>query len=389
MHRKIDGYTTALMHMWLFNQWMSLRLNLIASSFTILLAGLIVISNSIDASLAGFALAFALRYNIALIWTVRSYASLEMDMNSTERIIEYTHLDSEDLGGDHLAAGWPSEGSLEVNNLVAGYAPDLPPVLRGISFTAKRERVGIVGRTGAGKSSLTLALFRFLEAREGVISIDGIDTSNVRLQDLRDRLVIIPQDPVLFSRTVRTNLDPLDEYTNHQVRAALEKVFPMSNPGGLYNDEGSALGKTNEPTPTAVDANHHVFPSPSFKIFERGLNLSQGQRQLLCLARAILTRPKILILDEATSAVDSERDELVQRTICTEFRDCTLLVVAHRLTTIAEFDRILVMSDGTIIEEGAPKQLLELHGSFWEMVDQSGDKGRLERLIYGTVTSGG
>ncbi|KAL8957976.1 MAG: hypothetical protein Q9193_004876, partial [Seirophora villosa] len=173
MHQAVDSHTTALTHLWLFNQWMSFRLSLIAALFAASLAALIVLLPGIDASLAGFALAFALRYNDAVIWTIRSYASLEMDINATERIVEYSQIEAESLDGDSPPTSWPSEGRLEVHDLVAGYAPDLPPVLDHVSFTVeKNQRVGIVGRTGAGKSSLALALFRFLEAREGTIKID-------------------------------------------------------------------------------------------------------------------------------------------------------------------------------------------------------------------------
>src|SRR5579862_9317863 len=257
-------------------------------------------------------------------------------MNSCERIVEYSRLTLEDQSGIEAPAAWPREGRLSVEGLVVGYALDLPPVLKGLSFSVeKNQRVGIVGRTGAGKSSLTLALFRFLEAREGIIHIDGLDISKIKLHDLRSRIAIIPQDPVLFSGTVRSNLDTFDEYTDAELYDALERVHLIPSASHIPNP--------------------NLFPSLTSSISSGGLNLSQGQRQLLCLARAIVRRPKIMVLDEATSAVDMETDTLIQRSIREEFRDSTLLVIAHRLSTVSDFDKILVLGEGKVVEEGSPE----------------------------------
>lgn len=366
---------------------MSFRLNIIGAFFAIAVATIIV-SIGIDAPLAGFALGFALQYTGAIIWTISCYANLEMDMNAAERVIEYSRIPTEDQGGDSPPAAWPTEGRLEVDNLVAGYASDLPPVLRGLSFQVeKNQRVGVVGRTGAGKSSLTLALFRFLEARQGSIYIDGIDISKINLHDLRSRLAIIPQDPVLFSGTIRSNLDAFDEHSDAELRDALERVQLIGRTGHLSRDDdgmGEATGNGTTAIPaTTTDTNTDIFNSLSSKISEGGLNLSQGQRQLLCLARAIVSRPKIMVLDEATSAVDMATDVLIQRSIREEFGDSTLLVIAHRLSTIADFDRILVMSEGQAVEYDSPRQLLLKQGLFWEMVGQSGEKEELQEIILG------
>ena len=392
MFEKVDAHASAFWHIWLFNRWMSLRLNIIGASFAIVIAALVVASKTIDASLAGFALSFALQYTSAIIWTLRSYAGLEMEMNATERVIEYTGIPIEDQTGSSPPAAWPTEGRLEVHDLVAGYAPELPPVLKGLSFTVeKNQRVGVVGRTGAGKSSLTLALFRFLSAREGQILIDGIDISQINLHDLRSRLAIIPQDPVLFSGTVRSNLDAFNEHTDAELRDALERVHLIRNTGLASRDEvvaeSSASGSAA--TATAADTNTNIFQSLGSKISEGGLNLSQGQRQLLCLARAIVSRPKIMVLDEATSAVDMATDVLIQRSIREEFGDSTLLVIAHRLSTIADFDKILVMSEGRAVEFESPRELLRRRGVFYEMVGQSGERERLEEIIWGEGESEG
>lgn len=254
------------------------------------------------------------------------------------------------------------------------------------------QRVGVVGRTGAGKSSLTLALFRFLEAREGSVHIDGIDVSKIGLHDLRSRIAIIPQDPVLFSGTVRSNLDAFDQHTDSELYDALQRVHLIRATGTTSRDEPARSGSgSNTPNPAAApDTNTNPFASLSSRISEGGLNLSQGQRQLLCLARAIVSRPKIMVLDEATSAVDMATDVLIQRSIREEFQDSTLIVIAHRLSTIADFDKILVMDDGVGVEFDGPKELLGKDGGVFKgMVEQSGERERLWEIIGGEVEGKG
>ncbi len=385
MFDKIDAHAGAFWHIWLFNRWLALRLNWMGAVFAILVAAVIVFSG-IEPSLAGFALSFALQYSAAVTWTARNYANVELSMNAVERVNEYSNIPTEDQSSSVKApAAWPAEGRLEVSNLVAGYAPELPPVLKGLSFDVeKNQRIGVVGRTGAGKSSLTLALFRFLEAREGSIHIDGIDISKVSLYDLRSRLAIIPQDPVLFSGTVRSNLDPFDNHSNSELYDALSRVHLINSTGAMSHDEPNLTESTcTTPTPpTPPHSNANIFQSLTSRISEGGLNLSQGQRQLLCLARAIVSRPKIMVLDEATSAVDMTTDILIQRSIREEFQNSTLIVIAHRLSTIVDFDKILVMSDGRQVEFDSPGSLLEREqGVFRGMVEQSGERARLESVI--------
>ena len=379
MFAKIDQHAQAYWHLWLFNRWMSFRLNMVGAVFATITAALIVSIRSVDASLAGFALSFALEYTVALVWALRQYANVELDMNAAERIVEFSNIAIESQEGESAPAAWPTEGRLEVSDLVVGYAADLPPVLKGLSFSVKRnQRVGVVGRTGAGKSSLTLALFRFLEAREGIVLIDGLDISKIKLHDLRSRLAIIPQDPVLFSGSVRTNLDAFDEHNDAELRDALSRVQLISSTAATSEDPSGTA------TPVEVDSNKNIFRSLKSKISEGGLNLSQGQRQLLCLARAIVSRPKIMVLDEATSAVDMETDALIQRSIREEFQDSTLLVIAHRLSTIADFDMILVMGDGKVLEYDEPRLLMENEGGdFRSMVEESGEREVLEGIISG------
>lgn len=194
MYKKIDDYSTSTWYLWLFNRWMGWRMALIGSLFAVFVAILILTTPNIDSALAGFALAFSLDFANCVMWTIRLYANVELNMNAAERIIEYTELPTESLEGQKPPAAWPTDGRIEVDDLVVSYAKDLPPVLKGLTFRVNRnERVGVVGRTGAGKSSLTLALFRFLEARSGSIHIDGVDISKITLHELRSRLAIIPQ----------------------------------------------------------------------------------------------------------------------------------------------------------------------------------------------------
>ncbi|KAF7537646.1 hypothetical protein G7054_g3519 [Neopestalotiopsis clavispora] len=384
MYGKLDDWTITTWHMWLFNRWMGWRMSVVGSFFASFVAILILLTPDMDAALAGFALAFALDFSGTVMWTIRHYSNIELEMNAAERVVEYSELPTENLEGEKPPAAWPTEGRVEVDNLVVSYAADLSPVLKGLTFSVNRnERIGVVGRTGAGKSSLTLALFRFLEARSGSIYVDGIDISKIRLHDLRSRLAIIPQDPVLFSGTVRSNLDPFNNHTDDALFDSLLRVHLISEeetaPGTPVPESGTENG-------SIAKKNTNIFRDLASPISEGGLNLSQGQRQLLCLARAIVSRPKVMVLDEATSAVDMHTDALIQRSIREEFGDSTLLVIAHRLSTIADFDRILVLSDGKVAEFGTPKELWHIDdgkGMFRGMCEESGEKDKLRDICLG------
>lgn len=385
MFAKIDLHGQTMMYMWAFNRWLTFRLGVVGAAFAIAMAALIV-SLNIDAALAGFALGFTLEYSIAVVWMLRQYAIVELSMNAVERILEYSEIAIEDQTGVDAPAAWPAEGRLEVSDLVVSYASDLDPVLNGVSFAVEpNQRVGVVGRTGAGKSSLTLALFRFLEARSGAVHIDGLDISTVKLHDLRSRLAIIPQDPVLFAGTVRDNLDPFAEHTDAELREALERVHLVDPPSSSSSSSSSSSTALGERPEEQEENNANPFGSLHTPIAEAGANLSQGQRQLLCLARALVARPKVLVLDEATSAVDKATDARIQRSVREEFGGrSTLLVIAHRLSTIADFDRILVLEGGRVVEFGSPRELWEREeGAFRGMVEDSGEAEVLRRVIFG------
>jgi len=240
---------------------------------------------------------------------------------------------SGDSGMD-LSKAWPQEGSIDFKNYQMRYRPGLELVLKGISFSVKpSEKIGIVGRTGAGKSSLTSSLFRLVEPAGGAIIIDGQDVSQIGLHDLREKLSIIPQDPVLFSGPLRINLDPFNIHEDEPLWRSLEHAnlhkFVRNQPLGLQHN-----------------------------IEEGGANLSVGQRQLMCLARALLRKSRVLVLDEATAAVDLDTDDLIQETIRREFKHCTVLTIAHRLKTILDYDRVLVLDKGMIAEFESPSSLL-------------------------------
>ncbi|KAF2422732.1 putative ABC bile acid transporter [Tothia fuscella] len=363
---KIDANARTIWYTWCFNAWFSLRLGVLGTLFSIATAWLIV-SLRVEPALAGFALSFTLQYTESVVQMLKRYTDAELGMNAMERITEYSEMEVEDDSGDVVPASWPSTGSMEIKNLAASYAPDLPPVLKGITCSINGgERIGIVGRTGAGKSSLAQAIFRFLEAQEGSIHIDGIDISTVKLYDLRRRLAIIPQDPVLFNGTIRSNLDPFDEYGDLELQTALELI---------------CLGppeQTKEMTQAAKMSHQTQTLTLDSSVSASGANLSQGQRQLLSLARAILIRPKLLILDEATSAVDKATDNLIQQSIRANFAHSTILVIAHRLSTVIDFDKIMVIRDGACVEFGRPEELMGIRdGEFKRIVECSAGRSAI------------
>lgn len=367
---RIDELSRTSYYRILINLWLMLRLSLIGAVFTTMVAVVVVARHDIDASLAGFALSFALQYTVAVEWTIRQFSATQLAMNSTERVLEYSTMETESQEGQHVPAAWPMHGAVDIQDLVVAYESG-ETVLKGITMHIKPgERVGIVGRTGAGKSTLSLALFRLLEATSGAISIDGVDIDTMRLADLRSRLTMIPQDPVLFKGTLRSNLDPFDQHSDSDLCDALRRVHFVRS--------------EQRPDEARSQANNDHFSLLSMPISPGGHNLSQGQRQLLCIARAVISRPKILIMDEATSSVDMKTDAAIQESIRHCFTNSTLLVIAHRLSTLADFDRIFVVDAGKVTEHGSPRELLQKKGPFWDLVQESGAKTNLEDRILQT-----
>ncbi len=374
MMDKLDDYAKTTYYRDLCNFWLTFRLSLIGAIFTTFVAAFIVARQDIDASLAGFALSFALQYTEAVEWTIRLFSSTQLAMNSTERVLEYSNMEIETQHGQPVSAAWPVRGEVSIQELFIRYRSG-ETVLKGISMHIEPgERVGIVGRTGAGKSTLSLALFRLLEAASGAIFIDGVDIAAIRLEDLRSRMAIISQDPVLFGGTIRSNLDPTKENSDSDLYDALEQVHFTTSVGSENSSERSDQSRTNG-----------IADLLSKPISNGGRNLSQGQRQLLCLARAVISRPKILVMDEATSSIDMKTDAAIQASIRRCFAASTLIVIAHRLSTLADFDKIFILDAGKVVEHGSPRDLLLRKGAFWDLVQESGEKKGLEERILGSA----
>ncbi|KAF0769463.1 multidrug resistance-associated protein 4-like isoform X1, partial [Aphis craccivora] len=314
----------------------------------IIIFSFLIADNTIYGGSVGLALTQVMTLLCRIQWGVRQLTILLCQFTSVERVIEYTNLPQEDTLHSNEVKNppkeWPYSGKIIFKDFNLRYSLNAPYVLKDLNIEIRSmEKIGIVGRTGAGKSSFIGALFR-LALNEGKIIIDGVDIHELVLKDLRSKLSIIPQEPVLFSGTMRTNLDPFDEYPDHALWNALDEVelknFVEDLPGGLNS-----------------------------KMSNSGSNFSVGQRQLVCLARAILQNNKILILDEATANVDPLTDKLIQNTIRNKFKNCTVLTIAHRINTIMDSDRVLVMDFGKIVEFDHPKNLLKnADGFFYKMV---------------------
>eukprot|EP00904_Undaria_pinnatifida_P009922 jgi/Undpi1/605/HiC_scaffold_10.g04069.m1 len=375
--RLVDNNLSTHFALKVVDRWLSVRLELLGNCVVLTASLLSVVAASngrLIAGLAGLSITNALSMTSLLNWGVRCFSETEMMMNSVERVLYTSQVTPQEpphhvsrprhpyyhqLAGvtgatlpaspgedtqlatcpdDRLllTTGWPWEGRIEFREGVTmRYRPETDLVLKGVTLTIRPgEKIGIVGRTGSGKSTLMQVLFRMVDCEDGSVAIDGVDTKAIGLAALRSRLTIIPQEPVLFSGTLRANLDPFEVYEDDEVWDALEQASLSSTvrrfPNGLL-----------EP------------------VAEYGESLSAGQRQLVCLARALLRKTRVLLLDEATSSVDYETDNVIQSTLRSAFRDCTVLTIAHRLNTIMDSDRILVMDDGKVAELDSPAALLE------------------------------
>ncbi|XP_014108088.1 PREDICTED: multidrug resistance-associated protein 6-like isoform X2 [Pseudopodoces humilis] len=334
------------------DRWLATNLEFLGNGIVLFAALFAALGRTqLSPGTAGFSLSYALQITGVLNWMVRSWTETENNIVSVERVREYLRTPKEapwTLNGKLQGQVWPTEGRIEFRNYSLCYRPGLELALRRVSVTINgHEKIGITGRTGAGKSSLAVGLLRLVEAAEGAILIDGQDIAQLGLHDLRTKITVIPQDPVLFSGSLRMNLDPLNQYTDADIWTALEltqlKNFVADLPEQL-----------------------------EYKCTDQGENLSTGQKQLVCLARALLQKAKILILDEATAAVDLETDVQIQSMLRTEFRDSTVLTIAHRVNTILDCDRILVLENGRIAEFDTPEHLIAQKGLFYRLMEESG-----------------
>ncbi|EFX63846.1 ABC protein, subfamily ABCC, partial [Daphnia pulex] len=346
-------------------RWLAVRLDFIAVCIMGITSGLVVgLRSMIPPAFAGLALAYAGQLTGILQNTVRWASETESRCTSVQRM--QTSLQTLESEGPAVVQerrppkDWPQRGSILFSNVKMRYRPNLPLVLillNNVSFHIRpKEKIGIVGRTGSGKSSLGVALFRLVDLASGLIEIDGINISEIGLEDLRSKLSIIPQDPVLFIGTVRYNLDPFQKYDDDVI--------------------WEAIGRTNmkekiKALPGKLDS----------AVIENGENFSVGERQLLCMARALLRHSKILLLDEATAAIDTQTDTLVQKTLREAFEDCTILTIAHRLNTVIECDRVLVLRDGAVVEFDNPLVLLaDYRSSFAGMMAAAQDRNHLSSV---------
>lgn len=348
---KINANTKAFFAFEAITNWLGLCLDLLAA-VVITLVGLLTVVVELTPDTGGLVLSYSLMMTAAFQYAVRTATETENLLVAIERLQDYAeNLSQEGVPEEYRMPSppvdWPNEGGIVFKDVVVKYRPELEPVLKKISFQIKpKEKIGIVGRTGAGKSTLTQVLFRMIEPAGGDIKIDGRSIINMDLPDLRSKLACIPQDPVLFVGTIRTNLDPFNNHTDERIWDALDRVH-MKN---MVNALPGAL---------------------EYEIREGGTNFSLGQRQLICIARALLRNSKILVMDEATAAIDMESDQLIQRTIRSSFADVTILCIAHRLQTIMDYDRIMVVDSGGIAEFASPKELLENeNGIFYQMYHQ-------------------
>ena len=405
LHR-VDTHNRPFIYLWAANRWLALRID-VTGAFVAFFAGLFVILNvrKIDAGAAGLSLSYAISFSENVLWLVRLYAVNEQNMNSVERVKEYVDIDQEAraiVPECRPPGNWPSQGAIQFINYSTRYRSSLEAVLKNVTFSVNPgERVGIVGRTGAGKSSLALALFRGLEAEDGKILIDNVDIGLIGLQDLRESITMVPQDPTLFTGTIRSNLDPFGLFTDEEIFSTLRRVqligaassatssesgaqamsamlTPPKSPDFAVDDIGSESEFAGQTQDTGKNAN--IFTNLSSTVAESGSNLSQGQRQLLCLARALLKSPRVLLMDEATASIDYATDGKIQETL-REVKESTIITIAHRLQTIIDYDKVLVLDKGEVVEYDAPWELISReNGIFRGMCEMS---GHVDALIEG------
>ncbi|CAD5197112.1 unnamed protein product, partial [Musa acuminata subsp. malaccensis] len=341
----IDNHSRPWFHNISAVEWLSFRLNLL-SNFVFAFSLIVLVNlpeGFLNPSIAGLVVTYGLNLNSQLATIIWNICNAQNKMISVERIMQYSRIPGEApilIEGCRPPTNWPHFGTICFRNLEVRYAEHLPSVLKNITcIVPGRKKVGVVGRTGSGKSTLIQALFRIVEPREGTIEIDDVDICKIGLHDLRYRLSIIPQDPIMFEGTVRGNLDPLEEYSDSRIWEVLDKC----QLGDLIRQSSKKLDST---------------------VIENGENWSVGQRQLFCLGRALLKRSNILVLDEATASVDTATDGIIQETLREEFKDCTILTIAHRIHTVVDSDLILVLSEaGKILEYDKPSTLLEREDS--------------------------
>ncbi|KAJ7764232.1 hypothetical protein B0H16DRAFT_1526418 [Mycena metata] len=402
LHARINTATKYWYVFWMTNRWLLLNFDCLGGVAVFITALFSITFLDNDAGMAGLAMTSALNFTNAVYWACRNWTGLEVDLNSVERVVEYLKLPQEPpaiIESNRPPAYWPSSSRndtlMSIENLVVKYSPELPAVLQDISFTLKAgERIGLIGRTGSGKSTLAMSILReFVDPVSGRIVIDGIDISTIGINDLRSRLTFIPQDATLFSGTLRDNLDPFGDHDDAACMDALHRVHMVTD--SPTQSRGPSRGHSTAATPTSsrppsingsttdaslfTDVDARMSVSLDTQVSAGGTNFSQGQRQLIAMARALLRRSSVVVMDEATSSVDFTTDAKIQKAIREEFTDSLLITVAHRLKTIIDYDRLVVLDHGKVVEFDTPFSLIQREdGVFRSMCLKSGSFGELE-----------
>ncbi|EJP70387.1 ABC transporter [Beauveria bassiana ARSEF 2860] len=362
-NRLLDKRASATWYQSLHGVVTDFQIGSLGASYVALACYFIAVSGA-GAGTVGTTLAFAVQLSETLSSCLRHISAMDSGLMSAERLVQYGSIEQEPSDGSDVGDSWPEEGQVQVSNYRAGYGPGLPDTLRDVTFTIKPgERVGVVGRTGAGKSTLALSFARLIEKRGGTIRVDSADISRIKLQVLRKQILIIPQDPYLFGGTLRAIIDPDNAHSDEELAACLQRFRFFPTTVHVETKSGAE----------ALDL--------SFMVSDGGANLSQGQRQILCLIQATLSRKKVVIMDEATSAVDMETDSAIQAVIREGLLDTTVMVIAHRLATVAHLDKVLVMEDGKVVEFGKPAELYQQEGQFRALVNRSIDKEELVKAF--------
>nr|CAB3486518.1 unnamed protein product [Digitaria exilis] len=348
---RINSNLRMSFHNYAANEWLGFRLELIGTLILCITAFLMISlpSNFIKKEFVGMSLSYGLSLNSLVYYTILISCTVENDMVAVERVHQYSNLPSEaawEVADCLPSPDWPSRGDIDVKDLKVRYRQNTPLILKGITVSIKGgEKIGIVGRTGSGKSTLVQALFRIVEPADGHIIIDDFNICTLGLHDLRSRFGVIPQEPVLFEGTVRSNIDPTGQYSEAEIWQALERC---------------QLKDIVASKPEKLDA----------LVADMGENWSVGQKQLLCFGRVILKRSRILFMDEATASVDSQTDAVIQRIIREEFTECTVISIAHRIPTVMDSDRVLVLDAGLVAEFDAPSKLMGRPSLFGAMVQE-------------------
>ncbi|KAI1470880.1 abc transporter [Daldinia caldariorum] len=370
---KLAVYMRAMEAQYNCNRWVSIRSDFCAATVAVA-AGCIAYYKSGSPGLVGFSLTNAIGLSQTILTLVRNINELEVELNSFQRVSEYAEVEpevnpeEEKTKGTEVPAAWPTTGHVEFKNVTVRYSTDGPDILQDVKINAlPGQRVAIVGRTGSGKSTIARSLLRSTHVVSGSIVIDGVNIVNIPLKRLRESISFVPQDSVIFSGDIRSNLDPLE----HLDEAELYKILSACGLTEMYDSD------SRHPT-SGVSANTQVAAN--------GKNFSNGQRQILGLARAMCRRSKVVVLDEATASVDHETDVRMQQIIRSEFAGSTIITIAHRLRTIIDYDQVIVMEEGKVIEAGIPTELIDIEGAFWGMLKNSGEYDELIGLAKKTYS---